>query len=194
MNVLDFLERPDVADILAPAQIRALRALADGAGDSSAFEPGVVIDDENEIVRVWCDGSCLGNPGRGGWAACFDNGQAVYGNDGGRATTNNQMEIRAAIGALRETPTGSKVHVHSDSTLVVNTMTAGWATNKNKDLWAELKKLAAARDVSWTWVRGHGDDAMNNEADKLARHAAEMPPMDGVKYRSNAGVTLPSPE
>jgi ribonuclease HI len=188
MNVLDFLGRPEVADILAPAQIRALREIASGTDGKVAFASECV--DGDEVIDVWCDGSCLGNPGRGGWAACFDNGQAVYGNDGGRATTNNQMEIRAVIGALRETPIGSRVRVHSDSALVINTMTAGWATNKNKELWAELKQLAAARNVSWTWIRGHGDDVMNNEADKLARAAANMPPIDGVKHHSGVGVTV----
>ena len=124
---------------------------------------------------AYADGSCIGNPGPGGW------GVVIVAPDGTRtelsgydsATTNNRMEITAAIEALSRMPGGAAVTVRSDSEYVVNTMTRGWKRKANIDLWQRLDKEAAARTVAFEWVRGHGSDPLNNRADELALAAAQ---------------------
>jgi len=125
-------------------------------------------------VVAYADGSCLGNPGPGGW------GVLIVGADGSQrelsgadpSTTNNRMEITAAIQALRALPPGMEVTVHSDSLYLINTMTRGWRRRENLDLWRELDAEAATRHVHWKWVRGHAGDPLNERADELARSAA----------------------
>ncbi len=121
------------------------------------------------MIQIYTDGACSGNPGPGGWAALIVSDGKIEKLHGGEdRTTNNRMEMLAAIEGLEAVPRSSKVTVFSDSRLLVNTMTLGWKRNKNRDLWERLDEAAAARRVSWQWVKGHGDDPMNNEADRLA--------------------------
>lgn len=125
-------------------------------------------------VAAYADGSCLGNPGPGGW------GVLIVGADGSQrelsgadpSTTNNRMEITAAVQALRALPPGLDVTIHSDSQYLINTMTRGWRRRENLDLWRELDAEAAKRRVQWEWVRGHAGDPLNERADELARSAA----------------------
>lgn len=133
---------------------------------------------------IFTDGSCLGNPGPGGWAWAFQNGSAQ--DSGGEAnTTNNRMELTAVIQALSHLPAGANVTITTDSQYVKNgmeTWIAGWKRKgwrtasgdavKNKDLWTALDELVAARQVSWAWVKGHAGDPMNELVDNLAKNAA----------------------
>jgi ribonuclease HI len=128
----------------------------------------VAIADSN--ILVYADGSCLGNPGPGGWGVIVigpgDARREINGFD--PSTTNNRMEITAALEGLRATAPGSSVVLRSDSQYVIYTLTKGWKRNKNHDLWKLLDAEASARRVSFEWVRGHDSDALNNRADELA--------------------------
>jgi ribonuclease HI len=123
---------------------------------------------------AYADGSCLGNPGPGGWGVVIINadGSTRVLSGANPATTNNRMEITAAIEALRAFPPGAEVTVRTDSQYVVKTMTLGWKRRENLDLWRELDAEVARRLVRWEWVRGHAGDIHNNRADELARTAA----------------------
>ena len=138
-----------------------------------------------KLVRLYTDGSCHGNPGPGGWAAILEYGDTereIWGAT--RATTNNQMELRAVIEGLRALKEPCKVEVYSDSQYVVNGMQSwvgnwkrrGWLTAdrkpvKNAELWRELDEAAARHDVTWHWVRGHNEHAQNERCDALANAA-----------------------
>ncbi|MGH7837809.1 MAG: ribonuclease H family protein [Candidatus Binataceae bacterium] len=124
---------------------------------------------------VYADGSCIGNPGRGGWGFVMRAADGVTIEDAGAdpSTTNNRMEITAALEALRRTPADASVALHSDSQYLVKTMTLGWKRRENLDLWRLLDAEVAQRRVRWHWVRGHSGDAGNERADELARSAAE---------------------
>jgi cyclic pyranopterin phosphate synthase len=122
-----------------------------------------------DTYDIYTDGSCSGNPGPGGWGAIVMDGVMKTPLSGGEpATTNNRMEVTAAIEGLAAVSLGSAVTVHSDSEYLVNTMTKGWKRNVNIDLWTRLDGLAADRTVSWEWVRGHNGHPLNEEADRLA--------------------------
>lgn len=123
--------------------------------------------------EIHTDGSCLLNPGPGGWGAVIaGEGGAVSKLSGGeRSTTNNRMEITAVIEALEAIPQGASAVVHSDSEYVVKTMTKGWKRNANKDLWERLERAASARNVEFRWVRGHAGNKGNEMADRLAVNA-----------------------
>ena len=123
---------------------------------------------------IYTDGSCSGNPGPGGWAAIVMDGDSRRRLSGGEpGTTNNRMEVTAAIEGLAAVSPGSAVTVHSDSEYLVNTMIKGWKRNVNNDLWKQLDGLVAERSVSWEWVRGHNGHPLNEEADSLAVAAME---------------------
>jgi ribonuclease HI len=124
---------------------------------------------------VYADGSCLGNPGPGGWGVVVRDPDGVVKEYNGydSSTTNNRMELMAAIEGLRMTPAGAEVILRSDSQYVVNSMTLHWKRNKNQDLWQLLDAEVAARQVRFEWVRGHGIDATNNRADELALMGAK---------------------
>ncbi len=136
-------------------------------------------------VIVYTDGACRGNPGPGGWGALLKYRGAEKTLSGGEAeTTNNRMELKAVIEALRALSRECAVEIHTDSTYVKNGITQwlprwkrnGWRTAgrrpvKNQDLWLELEALAARHDVSWHWVKGHSGHPDNELADVLARAA-----------------------
>ena len=138
-----------------------------------------------DFIDIWTDGACSGNPGPGGWGAILiykDNEKLLSGGD--RATTNNRMELMAAISALEALKTASKVRLHTDTQYVKNGITAwiknwkrrGWKTADNKpvantDLWQRLEAAEAPHQIEWRWVRGHDGDENNERADELARAA-----------------------
>jgi ribonuclease HI len=94
-------------------------------------------------------------------------------NGADRATTNNKMELTAAIEALRQIPRGAAVVLRSDSQYLVNTMTRNWKRNANRDLWEQLDVEAELREVSFQWVRGHAGDELNEHTDRLANLAID---------------------
>ena len=125
-------------------------------------------------VLVYADGSCEGNPGPGGWGVVIvtPEGGTHRLSGGDSQTTNNRMEIMAAIEALRALDPGLPVILRSDSQYLVKTMNEGWRRTKNLDLWKQLDGEVARHDVRFEWVRGHAGDVRNEEADALAREAA----------------------
>ena len=136
-------------------------------------------------VELYTDGACSGNPGPGGWGAVLRYGETEKEFSGAEAaTTNNRMELMAAISALEALKRPSKVTLHTDSKYVMDGLTKwihGWKKNgwktadkkpvKNDDLWKRLDAANARHEVKWKWVKGHADDVMNNRADELARSA-----------------------
>ncbi len=131
------------------------------------------------MIDIYTDGSCIGNPGPGGWAAIIvENGgsRKVHGRD--ENTTNNRMEVLAAIQGIKATPSGVDVRVHSDSTYLINTMTKGWKKKKNQDLWARLDFEVAKRRVQWNWVKGHAGHPLNEKADRVANAEARGEPVN----------------
>ena len=138
------------------------------------------------MIKVYTDGSCLENPGKGGWAAIIINDSGRIEIKGSKDnTTNNQMELTAPIMALKKIPQGSKVQIFTDSKYVKSGITEwihnlkknGWKTAdkkkvKNKNLWTELDDLSNAFDIEWIWVKAHSTDELNNEVDLLARSSA----------------------
>ena len=134
-------------------------------------------------ILVYADGSCLGNPGGpGGWGVVIVTPNGTHRLSGGDSqTTNNRMEIMAAIEALRALDPGVPVIIRSDSQYLVRTMNDGWRRTKNQDLWQELDREVARHDVRFEWVRGHAGDALNEEADALAREAAGARPKAALR-------------
>ena len=140
------------------------------------------------MIKVYTDGSCLENPGKGGWAAIIINDSGRIEIKGSKEnTTNNQMELTAPIMALKKIPQGSKVQIFTDSKYVKSGITEwihnwkknGWKTaNKkevsNKELWTELDLLNSEFEISWNWVKAHSTNDLNNEVDLLAKDAANL--------------------
>ncbi len=138
-------------------------------------------------VDIHTDGACLGNPGPGGWGALLRYGDREKELSGGEPdTTNNRMELMAAIMALEALRGACEVVLHTDSQYVQkgigewlpNWVRRGWKTAggepvKNKDLWQRLQTASAGHQVQWRWVKGHAGHEDNERVDKLARHAAE---------------------
>jgi ribonuclease HI len=134
-------------------------------------------------VAIWTDGACSGNPGPGGWGAVLTFGDLEKDMCGGEAlTTNNRMELMAAIMALEALKRPCAVDLHTDSQYVRGGVTGwinGWKRNgwktadrkpvKNVDLWQRLDEAQARHEVKWHWVKGHAGDVMNERADELAR-------------------------
>jgi ribonuclease HI len=141
-----------------------------------AGEPG------RDVVEIYTDGACSGNPGPGGWGAVLSYGGHRKELSGGEAlTTNNRMELMAAIQALESVSRRSRIRLHTDSVYVRNGITSwlpnwkrnGWRTAsrqpvKNDDLWRRLDAAAARHDVEWLWVKGHAGNPGNERADALA--------------------------
>ena len=141
-------------------------------------------------ILVYADGSCEGNPGPGGWGVVIVTPDGTHRLSGGDSqTTNNRMEIMAAIEALRALDPAVPVIVRSDSQYLVRTMNDGWRRTKNQDLWQQLDREVARHEVRFEWVRGHAGDALNEEADALAREAARSAAKGRAPRRSGvAGV------
>jgi len=135
-----------------------------------------------KIVDIYTDGACRGNPGPGGWGALLIAGKHRRTLHGGEPeTTNNRMELMAAIEALNALKGPSKVALHTDSKYVMHGITEwmhnwkkrGWKTAarkpvKNRDLWQALDEAIARHDIEWKWVKGHDGNPGNEEADALA--------------------------
>jgi ribonuclease HI len=140
-----------------------------------------------QIVEIFTDGACLGNPGPGGWGAVLRFGRherEIYGAE--PETTNNRMELTAAIQALESLTRPSTVHLYTDSVYLRRGITEwvlvwkrnGWKTKdkkpvKNVDLWTRLDAAAQRHDVQWFWVKGHAGHPENERADELAVRGAE---------------------
>ncbi len=136
-----------------------------------------------QIVEIFCDGACSGNPGPGGYGAILRYGESLKELSGGaKETTNNRMEMTAAIEALRQLKRPCQVSITTDSQYLVKGMTEwiagwqrkGWLNSKkepvlNKDLWELLLDLTKSHSVQWKWVRGHAGHVENERCDQLAR-------------------------
>ena len=140
------------------------------------------------MIKIYTDGSCLGNPGSGGWAALII-GKTKQNTISGKKknTTNNQMELMAPIKALKKIPNGEKVQIFTDSKYVKMGITEwikswkknNWKTSskkkvKNKDLWKKLDCLSEKHHIKWLWIKGHSGDVINEEVDQLAKEAANL--------------------
>lgn len=140
-----------------------------------------------DTVVVYTDGACSGNPGPGGWGAVLQFGNREKEISGGEAnTTNNRMELKAAISALNTLKRSCPVKVYTDSSYVKDGITKwihGWRKNgwktaarkpvKNAELWQELQDALASHEVEWHWVKGHAGHPENERADELARKGME---------------------
>ncbi|WP_421724580.1 ribonuclease HI [Bauldia sp.] len=138
---------------------------------------------KKQAVEIWTDGACSGNPGPGGWGAILKwNGREKELSGGAADTTNNRMELTAAIEALSALKRPSTVDLHTDSQYLRGGITGwihnwkrnGWRTSsrkpvKNVDLWQQLDALTAKHTVRWHWVKGHAGTEANERADELAR-------------------------
>jgi ribonuclease HI len=149
----------------------------------------------SQPVLVYADGSCEGNPGPGGWGIVIVTPQGTRRLSGGDSqTTNNRMEIMAAIEALRAIDPGVPVILRSDSQYLVKTMNEGWRRTKNQDLWKQLDAEVARHNVRFEWVRGHAGDALNEEADELAREAARIAASSRAPRRPAIAGAAAAPE
>jgi len=141
-----------------------------------------------EIVTIYTDGACSGNPGPGGWGVLMLCGEHEKELTGGEfQTTNNRMELMAAIEALSALKRPCKVRLHTDSTYVKNGITQwitgwkakGWKNSnkkpvKNVDLWMLLDEAVKRHDIEWLWVKGHSGDPGNERADALASQGMSL--------------------
>ena len=142
---------------------------------------------DNINYIIYTDGACLGNPGKGGWAAIIiepTGEKEIVGCE--KSTTNNRMELKAVIEALKEIEANSQISLFSDSKYVIDGITKwikNWKINdwkttnkkeiKNLDLWMDLDKLTSKFKITWNWVKAHSTDEYNNKVDRLARNEAE---------------------
>jgi len=140
------------------------------------------------MIEIYTDGSCLENPGNGGWAAIINvNGdlKKISGNE--KNTTNNRMELMAPINALKNIKSEEEINIYTDSQYVklgitewINTwLKNNWQTSKkeqvkNKDLWIELYNLSKSLNIKWNWIKAHAGNPLNEEVDFLAKKAAEL--------------------
>lgn len=145
-------------------------------------------------VEIYTDGACSGNPGPGGYGTVLIYGDHIKEMSGAyNNTTNNRMEIIAAIEGLKTLKRPCRVTLYSDSQYLVNAMTKGWVEKwrsnnwmrnkteraKNVDLWMQLMELVKEHQVTWVWVKGHADNKWNNRCDQLAVSAIkELPRLE----------------
>ena len=140
-------------------------------------------------LKIYTDGACSGNPGKGGWAAIildeYLNQSNISGNE--KNTTNNRMELTAAIKSLQNISNAHHVILHTDSKYLINgakEWLEKWKLNnwksssnqkiKNIDLWKQLDELLQSNNVDWTWIKGHSGDKFNEEVDEMARNEASL--------------------
>ncbi|MEG4166584.1 MULTISPECIES: RNase H family protein [unclassified Microcoleus] len=130
------------------------------------------VTETKSVVNIHCDGACSGNPGPGGWAALLTipdkTNKKMISGQSDTTTTNNRMELTAAIEALKALKKPCKVTLFSDSSYVVNTMAKGWKRNANQDLWEELDKLAKVHEVTWIWLARNSTPELT-ECDRVAK-------------------------
>ena len=140
------------------------------------------------MIKIYTDGSCLKNPGNGGWAAIIctkNNIKKISGSE--KDTTNNRMELMATINALKEVNSEDLIEINTDSKYVKNGITDwihnwiknNWKTSnkedvKNKDLWVQLHELSNNSKIKWNWVKAHAGNPLNEEVDLLAKKAASL--------------------
>ena len=140
------------------------------------------------MIEIYTDGSCLENPGNGGWAAIIkinENKKKISGSE--KNTTNNRMELLATINALKSINSDEEINIYTDSQYVklgitewINTWVKNnWKTSKkedvkNKDLWTELYNLNRTLKVKWVWIKAHAGNPLNEEVDLLAKKAARL--------------------
>ena len=140
------------------------------------------------MIKIYTDGSCLKNPGNGGWAAIINIDNEIKKISGSmRDTTNNKMELMAPIKALQEIKYQQPIEIYTDSQYVRMGITEwihkwiknNWQTSKkepvkNKELWIQLYELNKSFEIKWIWVKAHAGNILNEEVDLLARQAAEL--------------------
>ena len=140
------------------------------------------------MIEIYTDGSCLTNPGNGGWAAIINEDGTIKKISGSeKNTTNNRMELLAALNALKEMDASLEINIYTDSQYVKLGITEwinkwiinNWQTSKkedvkNKDLWIELYNLDKFLNVKWNWVKAHAGNPMNEEVDLMAKKAANL--------------------
>jgi len=140
------------------------------------------------MIKIYTDGSCLENPGNGGWAAIiFMNNEKIIISGRKKNTTNNQMELMAAIEALKKIPKDQEVQMYTDSKYVKMGITEwikkwsqnDWKTSskqrvKNIELWKELNDISKKHKIDWHWVKAHAGNPNNEEVDELAKKAANL--------------------
>ena len=140
------------------------------------------------MIKIYTDGSCLENPGNGGWAAIINNDgniEKISGNE--KNTTNNRMELLATINALKQIESNKQIKIFTDSQYVKLGITEwinkwiknNWQTSKkedvkNKDLWLKLYNLNNSLNIEWNWIKAHSGNTLNEEVDLLAKKAAEL--------------------
>ena len=140
------------------------------------------------MITIYTDGACSGNPGKGGWGVVIiqDNKSPIYLNGGEDKTTNNRMELTAAINAVKYFKNKKELEIFTDSKYlmegiekwIINWKKNNWKTAakkpvKNKDLWKELDNEILKHDIKWNWVKGHAGNKYNDKADDLARNFIE---------------------
>ena len=126
------------------------------------------------MITIYTDGSCLGNPGRGGWAVMGVETDLITELSGGEDnTTNNRMELTAVIEALDYYSEYKRIVLYTDSMITINCATGKWKRHKNLDLWGKYDDACAGKDIKYVWVKGHNGNANNEIVDKLARKAAQ---------------------
>lgn len=140
------------------------------------------------MIKIYTDGSCLNNPGNGGWAAIINqNGEVKEISGSVKDTTNNKMELMAPIMALKQIKQNDQIEIYTDSQYVRLGITEwvhkwiknNWQTSKkepvkNKELWIQLYELTNQFEIKWIWVKAHAGNAPNEEVDLLAKKAAEL--------------------
>ena len=140
------------------------------------------------MIKIYTDGSCLKNPGNGGWASIiFMNNKKIIISGNKKNTTNNQMELTAAIEALKKIPEKQEVQIYTDSKYVKMGITEwiekwsqnNWKTSskqkvKNIELWKKLNEISKKHKIEWHWVKAHAGDPINEEVDNLAKKAASL--------------------